>query len=172
MHLSTIKILREMAGICLLATFVGLTWNYRLLHSAWTGNVPSTTPAAATDTKANQGREPAAVPLPLGLMQVKELYDRKEASIVDARDGVTYSAGHITGAVSLPIAEADSRLAEFMNRFPRATLLVVYCNGYACQDSRTLADKLIAAGYQTVFIFEGGFPEWQDAGYPVTGGNP
>jgi rhodanese-related sulfurtransferase len=170
MHQSTIRILREIAGICLVATLVGLTWNHRLLHSAWTGNVPTKPSAAVTDMKASPGREPAAIPLPLGLMQVKELYDRKEATIVDARDGVAYFAGHIAGAVSLPVGEADSRLAEFMNRFPHATLLVVYCNGYACQDSRNLAEKLIVAGYQTVFVFEGGLPEWQDAGYPVTGG--
>ena len=105
-------------------------------------------------------------------MQVKEFLDRKEAVIVDARDKAAFAAGHITGAVSLPLGEAAGRLADFAKRYPSTTLLVVYCNGYDCHDSHNLANKLIAAGYPTVFVFEGGFPEWQSAGYPVTGGAP
>lgn len=173
MHQSTIKLLREMAGICLVAGLIGLTWNYRLLYNAWTGTVSSgspSAPAVAPPTQSGQGQQ--AVPLPLGLMQVKEFYDRKEAVIVDARDGASFAAGHITGAVSLPLGEAGARLADFTKKYPPSTLLVVYCNGYDCHDSHNLAEKLIPAGYSTVFVFEGGFPEWQSAGYPVTGGTP
>jgi rhodanese-related sulfurtransferase len=34
-----------------------------------------------------------------------------------------------------------------------------------------LAKLLMQAGYTAVYVYEGGFPEWRDAGYPVaTGG--
>jgi rhodanese-related sulfurtransferase len=173
MHQSTIRLLREMAGICLVAIAIGLVWNHRLLHNAWTGKAPSTAPVTASAPPGQSVQEHRAVPvpLPLGLMQVKEFHDRKEAVIVDARDEAAFAAGHITGAVSLPLGEADGRLADFAKRYPPTTLLVVYCNGYACHDSHDLANKFLASGYPTVFVFEGGFPEWQAAGYPVTGGN-
>lgn len=171
MHQSTIRLLREMAGICLVAVTIGLAWNHRLLYNAWTGNAPSTAPVAASAPPGQSGQAQQAVPLPLGLMQVKEFHDRKEAVIVDARDEAAFAAGHITGAVSLPLGEADDRLADFAKRYPPPTLLVAYCNGYACHDSHDLANKLLAAGYPTVFVFEGGFPEWQAAGYPVMEGN-
>ena len=67
--------------------------------------------------------------------------------------------------------EADGRLAEFARRYPPTTLLVVYCNGYDCHDSRDLGAKLMKAGYRSVYVFEGGYPEWRDAGYPTEGGN-
>ncbi|RII26380.1 MAG: rhodanese-like domain-containing protein [Geobacter sp.] len=172
MHQSTKRLLREMAIICLMAATIGIAWNHRLLLNAWTGNVPANPPVPASIPPSQAGQRQPAVPLPLGLMQVKEFHDRKEAVIVDARDGATFTAGHITGAVSLPLGEADARLAEFAKRYPPTTLLVVYCNGYDCHDSHNLAAKLIAAGYTTVFVFEGGFPEWEAAGYPVTGGKP
>lgn len=172
MHQSTKKLLREMAIICLIAATIGIAWNQRLLLNAWTGNVPANTPAPASMPSNQSGQGQQAVPLPLGLMQVKEFHDRKEAVIVDARDVSAFTAGHISGAVSLPLGEADARLAEFAKRYPPTTLLVVYCNGYDCHDSHALAGKLITAGFTTVFVFEGGFPEWEAAGYPVTGGTP
>ena len=172
MHQSTNRLLREMAVICLLASAIGITWNHRLLLNAWTGKVTASSPAPASKFPNQSGNGQQAVPLPIGLMQVKEFHDRKEAVIVDARDGATFAAGHITGAVSLPLGEADGRLAEFARRYQPATLLVVYCNGYDCHDSHDLAGKLITKGFTTVFVFEGGFPEWEAAGYPVTGGTP
>jgi rhodanese-related sulfurtransferase len=109
--------------------------------------------------------------LPLGLMQVKDFYDRREALFVDARDRAVFRQGHIDGAVSLPAGEAERELPGFARRFPPTTLVVVYCNGFGCHDSRSVAERLLRAGYQSVFVYEGGFPEWRDAGYPTGGGD-
>lgn len=152
----------EMTAIVLVASAVGLAWNRRLLVDAWTGTVTSPVPAV---------RGPATlIPLPLGLMQVKEIVDRKEGVVVDARDAAAYAAGHIPGAVSLPVGEAEARMDSFRAQVPVGTLLVAYCNGYSCSDSHHLAESLIQAGYRTVYVFAGGFPEWRDAGYPVARG--
>jgi rhodanese-related sulfurtransferase len=48
--------------------------------------------------------------------------------------------------------------------------LVIYCNGYGCPDSFDLGLRLIEAGYRDVRVFEGGLPEWRDAGLPVIEG--
>jgi 3-mercaptopyruvate sulfurtransferase SseA len=49
-------------------------------------------------------------------------------------------------------------------------VLVLYCSGYGCPDSFDLGIILLAEGYRDVRVFEGGFPEWADAGLPVERG--
>lgn len=103
-------------------------------------------------------------------MQVKEFFDRGEAVIVDARSPETFAKGHIRGARSLPVGEAERRLPELSRQVPKDAMLVVYCNGFGCHDSMELGKKLQQAGYEQVFVYEGGYPEWRDAGYPTEGG--
>jgi rhodanese-related sulfurtransferase len=155
-------LLVEMTAILLTAAMLGVAWNQKLLRQAWTGQAPAGTRESA------QPR--ADIPLPLGLMQVKELFDQKAARFVDARDAKTYASGHIAGARSLPLGEIDARLPRFIADVPPAATLVVYCNGYDCHDSRELGVKLLRAGYRSVYVFDGGYPEWRDAGYPAEGG--
>lgn len=157
------RVLTEMALIFLAAATIGIVWNQRLLLDAWTGNAPA---APRSDEAQTQGK----IPLPLGLMQARELYDRKEATFVDARDGKAFAERHITGARSLPAGEGAARLSRFRAEVPAAATLVVYCNGYDCHDSREVGKMLMENGYGTVYVFEGGFPEWRDAGYPTAGG--
>ena len=153
----------EMACIILVASALGVAWNHRLLSSVWSGRA-----VATMAPKLTTGRK--STPLPLGLIQVKELYDRREAVLVDARDGAAFAAGHIAGAYSLPVGEAEARSGRFRERVPSSTTIVAYCNGYDCHDSRELGEKLVGWGYGTVYVFEGGYPEWRDAGYPTEGG--
>lgn len=151
-----------MTAILLTAVLLGIAWNHSLLYNAWTGG-----PVTAV---ADQAPQTGGIPLPLGLMQVKELYDRKEAVFVDARDGATFAAGHITGSISFPLGEAEAQSSFFKKRVPLSKPVVVYCNGYDCHDSRDLGEKLLMRGYGTIYVFEGGYPEWRDAGYPTEGG--
>ena len=156
-------LLAEMAVIVVTAALLGIAWNHKLLYQAWMGQTP-------TGTRENE-QPKLDIALPLGLMQVKELYDRKEALFVDARDAGAYASGHIAGARSFPLGESDARLPRFITEVPPTTTLVVYCNGYDCHDSRELGVKFLRAGYRSVYVFEGGYPEWRDAGYPTEGGD-
>lgn len=162
------RIFGEMTTILLVAALIGIAWNHRLLRDVFRGQ-GITTPQALTPAPESSTTAPAMV-LPLGLMQVKELFDSKEALIIDARDGDTYRKGHIRDALSLPLVEAERLLPIFAAKTPKERLIVVYCGGYDCHDSKTLGENLLATGFTQVFIFEGGFPEWRDAGYPVAQG--
>ena len=156
-------LLAEMAVIAVTAALLGIAWNHKLLYQALTGQTPS-------DTR-KEAQPKIGIALPLGLMQVKELYDRKEALFVDARDSGAYASGHIAGARTFPLGESDARLPRFITEVPPTATLIVYCNGYDCHDSRELGVKFLRAGYRTVYVFEGGYPEWRDAGYPTGGGS-
>ena len=149
----------EIAVLLLLATVIGLGWNFKLLKGVWSASRTTAVPV--------QTAPQMAIPLPLGLMQVKELFDKKEAVFVDARDRNAYGTGHIRGAISLPLMEASTLVPELSDRVPKDAVLVVYCNGYACEDSVDLGKQLLSAGYRTVYYFDGGFPAWLDAKYPV-----
>lgn len=157
------SLIAEMAIIFVLTAALGVAWNHQLLGNAWHGRPTGTAPASPTTTTE-------AIPLPLGLMQVKELHDRQEATFVDARDRSAFVAGHIIGARSLPLGEVDKLLQKFRKEVPAGTALVIYCNGFDCHDSRDLGARLLKEGYRTVYVYEGGIPEWRDAGYPVAEG--
>jgi len=159
--------LGTVAEICLilvLSASAGIAWNRTLLAGAWRGE---STQQAETAAPAGE-----ALPMPIGLMQVKQMHDAKEAVIVDARDPASFAQGHITGAIVLPVAQArkNGQLPAGAKVAKDATI-IVYCNGFSCHDSMEVGKLLMQAGYLSVYVYEGGYPEWRDAGYPVaTGG--
>ncbi len=152
-----------MGIIVLIAALVGLVVNRRMLLDMSRGvpSSPVSTPVATSSTTYQ--------PVPASLIQIRELYEKNQATLVDARDASAFESLHIRGAVSLPVADAERKLPEFKKRYTNTSLLIVYCSGYGCRDSRLLAEKLQKAGYVEVLVYEGGLPEWQDAGLPVEG---
>lgn len=160
------KTVLDIVVILLVAAALGIAWNRQLLYKAWTGQTAPPSPPATATAPASP------IPLPVGLMQVKDMFDRNEAVIVDARDPGTYAKGHIRGAASLPVGEATAKIPAFAAKYPADTLLILYCNGYGCHDSMELGTQLIRKGFTQVYVFEGGYPEWKDAGYPVEGTAP
>jgi len=165
MKLKLNSVFLEMGVIVLIASVTGMLWNHKMLIGVWSGNFDS----FATVSSASQGHD--AVPAPAGLMQVRDLYERGAAVLVDARDTLVFSRGHIKGAVVLPVGEFDSRIAALLAKVPLHSTIVVYCNGYGCHDSMAVGKKLMVRGYRNVLVFEGGYPEWKDAGLPVEGEN-
>ncbi|MBJ6726605.1 rhodanese-like domain-containing protein [Geomesophilobacter sediminis] len=153
--------------ILLFSALVGISWNHTLLLKAWkgeaTGPAAGTTPAVATAA--------AEDPMPLGLEQAKELFNAGDTLFIDARDRGAFASGHLKGAVSLPLADAKQRgKIALPPRVTPKTTVITYCNGFSCHDSMELGKILLKAGYTTVYVYEGGFPEWRDAGYPVEKG--
>jgi rhodanese-related sulfurtransferase len=156
------NLLLEMAVIVLVASIIGLLWNHQMLFAVWSGkSVPVPSSPVSSDS--------ANLPLPAGLAQAKYLYDHKQAVFVDAREEHNFGQGRIKGAISLPVGQFEAKLAKFESEVPFSDTLVVYCNGYGCNDSMTVGKKLMSNGYHQVLVFEGGYPEWKDAGYPLEG---
>ncbi len=82
--------------------------------------------------------------------------------VLDVRPEAEYAAGHIRGAMSIPIRDLRSRLGEI----PDGADVVAYCRGpycvYADEAVRLLADRGVSAAR-----LEDGFPEWARARLPV-----
>ncbi len=99
--------------------------------------------------------------------EARQLFAAGRVVFVDARSRLQYDAGHIPGAVSLPVGEFDEMIETILNRYPLDQPMVTYCSGRTCEDSHRLAQFLREFGYLDVRIFIDGFPGWLAAGYAI-----
>ncbi len=83
--------------------------------------------------------------------------------VVDVRERGEYAAGHIPGALPIPMGQLPGRLDELDRSQP---VYVVCASG---NRSRPMADLLRAAGFAAHSV-AGGTAAWQRAGHPVEGG--
>jgi rhodanese-related sulfurtransferase len=82
--------------------------------------------------------------------------------VVDVRPEPEYGAGHIAGAVSIPI----DRLARQLRRLPPDVDVIAYCRGPFCVFADD-AVRLLRRRGRRARRLEDGYPEWQRAGLPV-----
>ncbi len=88
-----------------------------------------------------------------------------DAVVLDLRPVEEYRAGHIAGALSLPLEELEARLAEL----PAGIEIVAYCRGPFCALAPQGVTMLRQHGLRARRL-EDGFPEWRLAGLPVAVG--
>lgn len=99
----------------------------------------------------------------------KELLGRVRRALVtvlDVRPAEEYAAGHVPGAVNIPIAELRKRLGEL----PKGREIVAYCRGPYCLMSYDAVQLLRKKGLRARRL-ENGMPEWRVAGLPVAQGS-
>jgi rhodanese-related sulfurtransferase/DNA-binding transcriptional ArsR family regulator len=103
-------------------------------------------------------------------VSMQELLKRARSAavvILDTRPANEYEAGHIAGAISVPVADLRRRLKEL----PKAKEYVAYCRGPYCVYADQAVELLQAKGRRARRLLEG-FPEWRAAGLPVETGAP
>ncbi len=88
---------------------------------------------------------------------------RGGAVIVDVREAFEYVAGHVPGALLVPMSELPARMRELP---AGGTIYVICASG---NRSRTAAGWLTAAGRDAVSV-RGGTAAWMSSGGPVVRG--
>lgn len=83
-------------------------------------------------------------------------------TVLDVRPEDEFALGHLPGALNIPLAALEQRLAEL----PADREVVAYCRGPYCVLSFEAVSALRARGY-LVRRLEDGYPEWKAAGLPV-----
>ena len=88
-----------------------------------------------------------------------------EVTVLDVRPREEFEAGHIPGALSVPLEELEWRLSEL----PQEREIVAYCRGPYCVLSVEAVELLKERGFTAVRM-EDGVPEWRAHNWPVTTG--
>lgn len=87
--------------------------------------------------------------------QAKEMMTNEEAIIVDVRELHEFNAGHIEGAILLPLSNLEALAEEMLT--DKNAIILIYCR--SGNRSKTAALELIDLGYKNVYDF-GGILDW------------
>ena len=147
------------------------------------------TPPEVTKEIAGSSAVAAAAPAPevekhlehdyqsISLQDVKTAFHdptREQGLIVfvDARADEPFSTGHIPGALQCDHYNLSQYIDPVMAKARIAEQVIVYCNGGQCEDSIFMCQNLLEGGldYKAVFLFEGGWKEWEKSGMPIAKG--
>jgi rhodanese-related sulfurtransferase/DNA-binding transcriptional ArsR family regulator len=129
------------------------------LRAVALAHVPDVRPAAVAYLGRLDDREP---------LSRADLWARMPAgdvTVLDVRPTVEYEAGHIPGAISVPIDELAARIAAL----PPGREVVTYCRGPYCVMAPEGVELLRSRGLAARRL-EDGLPEWRLAGFPVASG--
>jgi len=97
-------------------------------------------------------------------VMMEELVERARSGsvvIIDTRPANEYAAGHIAGAISVPIDELEQRLKQL----PKSKDYVAYCRGPYCAYADRAVEVLRSHGRRARRLAQG-FPEWKALGLP------
>ena len=99
---------------------------------------------------------------PVGRTDVLDRMRDGLVTVLDVRPEDEFALGHLPGAVNIPLADLERRLADL----PPDQELIAYCRGPYCVLSFEAVAKLRRRGYRARRL-EDGYPEWKAAGLPV-----
>ena len=98
--------------------------------------------------------------------EMKQILEKKTATVFDSRPAREYAVGHIPGAlnvaakpgVPISVYVSDVKEIERTVKGDKGTAIVLYCNGPFCHKSKRLAAELLEAGFTNVRRYQLGMP--------------
>ena len=100
---------------------------------------------------------------PVSAEQLRRRLEEGDVVVLDVRPENEFKAGHIEGALSIPIHDLKRRLRELS----RKREIVAYCRGPYCVYARDAVAELTAHGFKALRL-NIGLPDWKALGLPVT----
>lgn len=101
-------------------------------------------------------------PEPVGMDDLMQRLRSGRVIVLDTRPAGEYAAGHIAGALSVPVDEMQAMLAKL----PKGKEYVAYCRGHYCIYADQAVAILRRSGRKARRLADG-FPQWKAAGLPV-----
>ena len=102
---------------------------------------------------------------PIPPEELRRRLKRGDVTLIDVRPEDEFAAGHIPGALSLPVAELPRR----MRRLPKRKEIVAYCRGPYCVYAVEAIELLRTRGFKARRMVEG-VPAWRARGFAVAQG--
>lgn len=97
----------------------------------------------------------------LSTLQVTQLINGRNATIVDIRTPEEFAKGSLPNARNLPVDKIKDGTGALKKDKP---LIVVCANG---QNAGKVAAQLRSSGFSDVFVLGGGLAAWREAGLPI-----
>ena len=94
------------------------------------------------------------------------LVNRDNALVVDLRPAADFGKGHIPGAKNVQMSQFDPENKQLA--LARALPVVLVCK--TGQTAGGAAKRLRKAGFEQVYVLDGGIGAWQQAGLPLAKG--
>jgi rhodanese-related sulfurtransferase len=99
---------------------------------------------------------------PVRMEELLKRARKAEVVILDTRPAPEFAAGHIAGAISIPVEDLQHEL----RKLPKSKEYIAYCRGPYCVYADRAVEFLRKHGRSARRLLEG-FPEWKAAGLPV-----
>jgi len=99
---------------------------------------------------------------PIPAAELLERAKKGLVTVLDVRPAEEYAAGHVPGAINVPL----DKLESYLSRLPKRKEVIAYCRGPYCLMSFEAVEKLRKRGWRARRL-ENGLPEWRAAGLPV-----
>ena len=92
-----------------------------------------------------------------------QMINRDQAVVIDLRDPVAFSEGHIVDAVNLPLKDLEKDLSK-LDKYRDSPLILVCTTG---QKGGELIRKIHSKKIEKVYVLTGGINGWRNAQMPL-----
>jgi rhodanese-related sulfurtransferase len=170
-NVKNLKNRMKTARVVLMLVGVGLTCACAQPVVAWVPLIG----AAGLVLKTTQSRNAAVAAKPAATVERTSLADfevlqaRGTVLVVDVRNDDNFRAGHIPGAMNVPIDEVERRTSEIIAR-AGSLAIVTYCSCVNEHTSAIAAEMFNKAGACRATALAGGYPAWVAGGRKVERG--
>lgn len=101
----------------------------------------------------------------------KVMEDRSENKwvLLDARSTAEFEAERLPGAVHRPLDTFTGRKGDIDPAIAKFALITVYGNNPGSAPAKAVAKRMLASGYEEVYMYFGGLEEWRRSGLATEG---
>jgi rhodanese-related sulfurtransferase len=97
---------------------------------------------------------------PITPQEASQLFEKKEAVIIDVRENSEWDEKHIPGAIHIPLAQLKSRLSE-LDEYKTSPVIMQCQSGVRSAQGSVI---MKAAGFNKVYNMDGGILAWSKDG--------
>ena len=97
----------------------------------------------------------------IGWEELQEFLHDENTVLIDARLACDYQLGHIPQAINLPINAGLVERRETLASLRPSQPVIVYCQSEQCRWGEVIAVDLHFRGFRRVYVYRGGYAEWQ-----------
>ncbi|MBO1924793.1 metalloregulator ArsR/SmtB family transcription factor [Thiomicrorhabdus sp. 6S3-12] len=111
---------------------------------------------AEVSTILNEKLQPRAPLTPFNPKEIKKALQTESITLLDVRPEDEYQAGHIDGAINIPIEELSEQIKDLSRDKP----VIVYCRGPYCLWSYEAVENLRQHDFDASRMADG-YPDWE-----------